>query len=56
MAQYNKLNVKLSASQLNKLKSAKKSKREVALRLSSNAIDNSDYETNFARKSLLANR
>ena len=56
MAQYNKLNVKLSTSQLNKLKSAKKSKREVALRLSSNTIDNSDYETNFARKSLLTNK
>ena len=38
MTQYNSLNGKLSNSQLNKLKSAIKSKSEVILRLSSNMI------------------
>ena len=56
MAQYNSLNVKLSNSQLNKLKSAIKNKTEVVLRLSSNMIDSSDDETNFPHKLLLANR
>ena len=42
MAQYNSLNVKLSNSQLNKLKSAIKDKTEVVLRLSSNMISNYD--------------
>ena len=41
MTKYNSLNVKLSNSQLNKLKS----ETEVVLRLSSNMID--DNETNF---------
>ena len=47
MTQCNSLNVKLSNSQLNKLKSAIKNKTDVVLRLSSNMIGNSDYETNF---------
>ena len=38
MTQYNSLNVKLSNSQLNKLKSAIKNETEVVLRLSSNKI------------------
>ena len=38
MTQYNSLNVKLSNSQLNKLKSAIKNKAAVVLRLSSNMI------------------
>ena len=46
MTQYNSLNVKLSNSQLNKLKSAIKNKTEVVLRLSSNMIRNSNNETN----------
>ena len=54
MTQYNNLNVKLSNSQLNKLKSAIKNETEVVLRLSSNMI--SDDETNFPRKLLLTNR
>ena len=54
MAQYNSLNVKLSNSQLNKLKSAIKNQTEVVLRLSSNMIGNN--ETNFAHKMLLTNR
>ena len=56
MTQYNSLNVKLSNSQLNKLKSAIKNKTNVVLRLSSNMIDNSDDETNFPHKLLLTNR
>ena len=39
MIQYNSLNLKLSNSQLNKLKSAIKNETEVVLRLSSNMID-----------------
>ena len=58
MTYYISLNVKLSNSQLNKLKSAKKkqTKTEVVLRLSSNMIGNSDDETNFPHKLLLTNR
>ena len=40
MTQYYSLNVKLSNSQLNKLKSAIKDETEVVLRLSSNMIGN----------------
>ena len=54
MTQYNSLNVKLSNSQLNKLKSAIKNETEVVLRLSSNMIG--DSETNFPHKLLLTNR
>ena len=39
MTQYNSLNVKLSNSQINKLKSVMKNETEVVLRLSSNMID-----------------
>ena len=53
MTHYNSLNVKLSNSQLNKLKSATKSETEVVLRLSPNMIG--DNETNFPHK-LLTNR
>ena len=56
MTQYNSSNVKLSNSQLNKLKSAIKNESEVVLRLSSNMIGNSDDETNFPHKLLLTNR
>ena len=56
MTQYNSLNAKLSNSQLNKLKSAIKSKREVVFKVSSNMIGNSDDETNFPHKLLLTNR
>ena len=55
MTQYNSLNVKLSNSQLNKLKSAIKNGTDVILRLSSNMIGNSDNEANFPHKLLLAN-
>ena len=56
MTQDNSLNVMLSNSQLNKLKSAIKSETEVVLRLSSNTIGNSANETNFPHKLLLTNR
>ena len=56
MTQCNSLNVKLSNSQLNKLKSAIKNEIEVVLKVSSNRIGNSDIETNFPYKLLLTNR
>ena len=56
MTQYNSLNVKLSNSQLNKLKSAIKNETDVVLRLSSNMIGNSVDNTNFPHKLLLTNR
>ena len=54
MTQCNSLNVKLSNSQLNKLKSAIKNETQVVLRLSSNMIGNNG--TNFPHKLLLTNR
>ena len=56
MTQYNSLTVKLSNSQLNKLKSGIKNEADVVLRLSSNMIANSDDEINFPYKLLLTNR
>ena len=56
MTQYNSLNVKLSNSQLNKLKSAIKNETDAILRLSSNMIGNSDDETNFLHRLLLTSR
>ena len=56
MTQYNSLNVKLSTSQLNKLKSAKKIETELVLRLSPKMKSNSDDETNFPHQLLLTNR
>ena len=56
MTQYNSLNVKLSNSQLNKLKSAIKNETEVVLRLSSNMIGDSNDENNFPHKLLLTDR
>ena len=54
MTQYNSLNVKLSNSQLDKLKSAIKNETEVVLRLSSNMIV--DNEADFPHQLLLTNR
>ena len=51
MTQYSSLNVKLSNSQPNKLKSAIKNETKIVLRLSSNMIGNN--ETNFHHKLLL---
>ena len=56
MTQYNSLNIKLSNSQLNKLKSAVKNKTDIALRLSSNIIGNSNDNINFPHELLLTNR
>ena len=55
MTQHNSLNVKLSNSQLSKLKSAIKNETDVVLRLSSNVIGNSDDHTNFPHELLLTN-
>ena len=56
MTQYNSLNVKLSNSQLNKLKSSIKNETDVVLRISSNMVDNSNDNTNFPHELLLTNR
>ena len=56
MTQYNSLNVKLSNSQLNKLKSAIKNESELVLRLSPNMIGESNDESNFPQKLSLTNR
>ena len=47
MTQYNTLNLKLSNSQLNKLKPGVKNGYEVALKLSSNVLGDPDYEKIF---------
>ena len=56
MTQYNRLNVKLSNSQLNKLKSSIKNETDVVLRISSNMVSNSNDNTNFPHEILLTNR
>ena len=56
MTEYNSLNVKLSNSQLNKLKSAIKNETDIVLRLSSNMIGDSNDESNFPHKLLLPDR
>ena len=53
MTQYNSLNVKLSNSQLNKLKSSIKNVNDVVLRISSNMVSNSNDNTNFPHELLL---
>ena len=54
MTQYNSLNIKLSNSHLNQLKSAIKNEIKVVLRSSSNMVG--DNETNFPHKLLLTYR
>ena len=56
MTQYNSLNVKLSNSQLNKLKSSIKNENDAVLRISSNMVGNSNDNTNFPHELLLTNR
>ena len=56
MTQYNSLNVKLSNSQLNKLKSAIKNETYVVLRISSGMVGNSNDNTNLPRKLMLSDR
>ena len=55
MTQYNILTVKLSNSQLNKLKSGIKNGTEVTLNLSSNIVGDSNDENNFLHNLLLTN-
>ena len=56
MTEYNSLNVKLSDSQLNKLKSAIKNETGVVLRISSSMVGNSNDNINFPHELLLTNR
>ena len=55
MTQYNTLNVKLSNSQRNKLKSAIKNGTEVTLNLSWKIVGDSNDENSFLHKLLLTN-
>ena len=55
MTQYNTLNVKLSNSQLNKLKSGIRNGTEVTLKTSSNAAGDSNDRNNVPHKLLLTN-
>ena len=56
MAQYNRLNTKLSNSQLNKLKAAIKNESDVVRRLSPNMIGDSNDKGNFPHELLLTDR
>ena len=55
MTQCNTLNLQLSNSQLNKLKSGIKNNAEVTLKTSSNAVGDSNDENNFSHNLLLTN-
>ena len=56
MTQYNRVNVKLSNPQLNKLKTAIKNKTDVVIRISPNMIGDSNDKGNFPHELLLTNR
>ena len=56
MTQCNRANIKLSGSQLNKLKAAIKNATEVVLRLSPNMIGDSNDKINFSHELLLTDR
>ena len=56
MTQYNTLNVKVSNSQLNKLKSRKKNGTKLTFEISSNVVGNSNDVSIFSHKLLLTNR
>ena len=56
MTQYNGVNLKLSNSQLNKLKSAIKNETDVVIRLSPNMIGHSNDITNFPHELLVTER
>ena len=56
MTQYNRENVRLSNSQLNKLKSAIKNETEVVIRLSPNMIGDSNDKDNFPHELFLTDR
>ena len=55
MTQYNTLNVKLSNSELNKLKSGIKNGTKETLKISSNVVGDYNDENNFPHKLLLTN-
>ena len=55
MTHYNDLNVKLSNSQLRKLKSGIKNDTEVTLKISSNVVGDFNDENTFLHKLLLTN-
>ena len=55
MTQYNTLNVKLSNSQLTKIKSAIRNGTGVTSNISSNIINDSNNENNFSHMLLLTN-
>ena len=56
MTQYNRVNVRLSNSQLNKLKSAIKNETDVVITLSPNMIGDSNDKGNFPHELLITNR
>ena len=56
MTQYNRLNIKLSNYQWNKLKSAIKNANDVAITLSPNMIGDSNDKGNFPHELLLTSR
>ena len=55
MTHYNTVNLKLSNTQLSKLKSKTKTGTDVTLNLSSNAVGESDDKTHFPHKLFLTN-
>ena len=55
MTQYNALNVKLSNSEIKKLKPGIKNGTEVTLKISSNVVSDSNDENNFPHMLLLSN-
>ena len=55
MTQYNTLNVKLSNSELNKLKSGIKNGTDITLKITPNVVGDSNDENNFSHKLLLTN-
>ena len=56
MTQYNRLNTKLSNSQLSKLKSAIENENEIVIRLSPNMMGDSNDQTNFLHELLSTDR
>ena len=56
MTEYNSVNVKVSNSQLNKLKTAIKNETDVVIRISPNMIGDSNDKGNFPHELLLTNR
>ena len=56
MTQFNRGNVKLSRSQLTKVKAAIKNETDVVIRLSPNMIGDSNDQTNFPHALLLTER